>query len=242
MIQKPDLMASDPTLRDLFTLHTTEVLLATNCHHIGTVQSFDSDSHTVEVLINYNQTVFDDQGNRSFVNYPILSQVPIIIIGGGGCAVTFPIAAGDQCLLCFNDRDLDNWLEAFPSSVVGALNSPRMHSFADAVALIGFQQIASYDGIRALLSNGTVSIGINPLTSKATITNGVSLGTILNSLMTQISALNTALVTLTSAMSTATPATVVAQIATPSGVANGVLTGLIATLTVTTTELGVLLE
>jgi hypothetical protein len=74
------------------------------------------------------------------VDYPVLTDVPVFILSGGGFAVTFPVAAGDTCLVCFNDRDLDSW---FQSNSAVPPNSARMHSLSDGLALVGFRSLAN---------------------------------------------------------------------------------------------------
>lgn len=132
------------------------------------------------------------------VDYPIIADCPVIVLGGGTCHITFPISKGDQCILMFNDRDIDNW---YSGSTTSANQSPRLHSFSDAVALIGPNNlntvIENYDAIRAIITNGTVKNGINPQTNKLTLTNGTSLNTLLQNLCTQLENLTTAISAIT---------------------------------------------
>lgn len=182
----------DPTLKDLLDLYQKQTLLNFNCHHLATIQSFDSSKQTVQVTINYKRTYFQFQSETQkyvsiLVDYPIIADCPIIILGGGPCRITFPISKGDQCILLFNDRDIDNW---FQGSTTSANQSPRLHSFSDAIALIGPNNlntvIQNYDAVRALITNGTVKNGINPENNKLTLTNGTSLNDLLQSLCTQL--------------------------------------------------------
>lgn len=193
----------EPTLKDLLDLNNKELLLNLNCHHIGTIQAFNSTNQTVQVTINYTKTFFQFQAETQTyesvnVNYPIIAECPLIVHGGGLAHITFPVAPGDQCILFFNDRDIDNW---FNGSLTSPNKTPRLHSFTDCVALVGPNNlntiIANYDATRALITNGTVKNGINPVTNKLTLTNGTSLNTLLQNLCTQLENLTTALAALT---------------------------------------------
>ena len=193
----------EPHLKDLLDLFKKQSDLDFNCHHLGTIQSFDSEKQTVQVTINYKQTywVFEDNSKKYTSNnldYPILADCPVIVLGGGTTRITFPISQGDQCILLFNDRDIDNW---YNGSTTSPNSTPRLHSFSDCVALIGPNNlntvIENYDNVRAIITNGTVKNGINPSNNKLTLTNGTSLNTLLQNLCAQLENLTTQLGILT---------------------------------------------
>jgi hypothetical protein len=195
---------NEPTLSDLLDLLKKEIMLDINCHHVGTVQSFNAAKMTVQATVNYTKTLFQLNATSGLyspvqVNYPILIDCPIICLGGGKTNVTFPIAKGDECLLLFNDRDIDNW---YSSGQVGPVASSRYHAFTDAFALVGVKStpnlLTAYDTVRALITNGNASVGINPSSNLVTIQNTAqsSLGPILQNIMTGIGNILTQLQTL----------------------------------------------
>jgi len=193
-----------PELKDLLDLWKLNSDLDFNCHHLATIQSFDAVKQTVKCTINYKQTYWVlDSTNRNFIpknlDYPTLIDCPVVVIGGGPCRITFPISKGDQCILMFNDRDIENWFQ-------GALSSPNatasLHSFSDAIALIGPNNISSliqnYDTIRALITNGNAKLGINSQNNKITLQNNITtLNTLLQRLCTQLENLTIQLSSLT---------------------------------------------
>lgn len=193
---------SEPHLIDLLNLFKKDILLNFNAHHLGTIQSFDSSNQAANATINYKKTFFEynaDTANYQsvLVDYPVLSQCPVICLGGGKGSLTFPIQAGDECLILFNDRDLDNWFSGGSGS---ANSTARLHSFSDAIILVGVRSLANvltnYDGSRVVLSNGTTLVGIGDSLIK--IANQTyTLNGILQNLMTQLENLTTALSTLT---------------------------------------------
>lgn len=191
-----NLQVANPTLSTVLNNLKTEIFLTLNCHALATVQSFTQNANGLFVItarMNYNKTYYELQTNGSYavrtVEYPLLVDCPAITLGGGSTALTFPIVVGDQCLIFFNDRDINNW---FAGANSGPVATARMHSFADGIALVGFQKVAAYDSAHALLSNGNAQVGIPATTSgaaaaKVRIANSdTSLYVLLNSLITTI--------------------------------------------------------
>ena len=186
---------NSPSLKDLLDLFHKDLLLNFNAHHIGTIQEFHANTiagvggapskwgQTAIATINYPQTFFNlntATGNYDplQVPFPILIDCPCIFMGGGDTADTYPVWEGDECLVLFNDRNLDNWFQ-------GAENSPvatgRLHSFSDAVILIGIRSIPNilenFDTVRAVKRGGTAVLGVNPSNSKILLTNDDPIGT-----------------------------------------------------------------
>lgn len=230
-VQLSRLNTNDPTLADLLNIYRRSIMLDFNCHHLATIQSFDPVKLTVTATINYKKTFFQQNAktklyDRVLVDYPLLADIPVVFLSGGTAGVTFPIDTGDQALILFNDRDLDNW---FQSGQTGPVASGRLHSFSDGVALIGPRSlanpIANYDSTRAVLYNGQTKIAASA--TKVLITNAltISLGQALSNLMTALSAFAT-----TAATSTTDPTLVTAA------------TALGTAVTAVTLELGGLLE
>lgn len=155
---------SNPELADLLNLLKKDILLGLNCHAIATIQSFDSSKQTVNASINYTKTFMKRQTDGTYkpvqINYPILVDCPAIVLGGGDASLTFPITQGDQCLILFNDRDIDNWVAGGRSSVAGPVSTSRLHSLSDGIALVGLNLISGYDENRAVLQKGTTKVGV----------------------------------------------------------------------------------
>jgi hypothetical protein len=190
---------TDPNLADLLNLHGKQLMLNMNCHAIATVQSFDADQQTVSATINYKKTYLtrnaDGTYSSTLIDYPILLDVPIVILSGGPAQLTFPIAQGDECLILFNDRSLDNW---FQSGQVGPVSSTRLHSISDGFALVGVRSLArsidSYDETHAKIAWGETMVGVSA--NKVKIANQLyTLNTLLQSLLTQVQAITVTAVT-----------------------------------------------
>lgn len=161
--QKP----ANADLRDVLNDLKRETFLDLVCHHVGQIQSFNPVLQTAQVSINYTRTSFepDDSGVVQAVqtSYPLLIDVPVVCLGGGQGALTFPIAKGDDCLVLFNDRDIDVW---FSGSANSACATGRAHSISDGFALVGIRSaansIVTYDGANVVMrygANSSVSVG-----------------------------------------------------------------------------------
>lgn len=185
---------ADPQLADLLNLHKKDIFLSLSCHHIGTVQSFDKIAQTATVTINYTKTVLKLNTQTQLydqiqIPYPTLTNCPVVVLGGGAGSLTFPVAQGDECVVLFNDRDLDNW---FAGGGVTQIASARLHSFTDALILVGVRSLANslaaYDMTRAALNYGTTTVAAGETLVK--IANATyTLNTLLQELITNVEAL-----------------------------------------------------
>lgn len=104
----------------------------------GIIQSFDPDAVTCTVLPAIKGNDSSANGAESG-DIPLLVDVPVVFQRGGGCTLTFPVKAGDECLLIFSDRCIDFWWQS------GGVQEPvdsRQHDLSDAFAIVGPQSQA----------------------------------------------------------------------------------------------------
>jgi uncharacterized protein len=208
---------AEPTLKDVLLTWKKDILVSINCHAVATIQSFNpSDTKfsparaSVTAQINYCKTFFLPTNDGTiptptYKQYTPLVNVPIITMAGGSSSLTFPINAGDQCIILFNDRSLDEW-EQGSASASQPLNSARIHSISDAIALVGFPTLSNYSTTHATLSNGTTQVGVGSSTVK--IANAsTTLNTLMQEILTQLQNLSTAVaaITVTGSFGTSSP-------------------------------------
>ncbi len=166
----------DPTLTDAFGQLKLDIFRTLNCVKVGQIQSFDPSRKTAQVQILFRRVLND--GTVS--DYPVLVDCPVFTLQGGGGFVQFPIAAGDQCLLLFCDRNLDAW---FQNGTAAAPFDARCHDLSDGIALVGLNALSSslpayqanvakifYDGAQVALSGGLVKVA-NNVTTLLTLLN-----------------------------------------------------------------------
>lgn len=106
-----------------------------NCHNIGRIVSFNAENQTVDVEL----MILKQFKNRTIIP-PLLTQVPLIMLGAGGGHITMPDPTGTICILLFMDRNIDNFLETGEAYVPP---TSRMHDFTDCVALTTFKTLVN---------------------------------------------------------------------------------------------------
>lgn len=106
----------------------------------GIIESFDPIACTCTVQPALKGQTADELGNMKSAPLPLLVDVPVVFPRGGGCTITFPVKAGDECLVVFCDRCIDFWWQ---SGGVQETVDPRQHDLSDAFAIVGPQSQAN---------------------------------------------------------------------------------------------------
>lgn len=155
-----------PDLAEFISRRMRDISARINAHTIGEIVSFNPVNQTAVINVSFMRVLrgvnpIGDSGNSSdeVISYPQLVDVPVIVLQGGGGRLTFPITAGESCLLLFCDRDMDSW---FTAGLTAVPNSNRVHDINDAVCLVGLNNlqnvISDYDGTNVQLKFGSVYI------------------------------------------------------------------------------------
>ncbi|KGM25787.1 translation initiation factor IF-2 [Photorhabdus luminescens] len=100
------------------------------------IQSFDADAVTVTAQPAIRWKIRKKDGELESVSLPLLVDVPVIFPRGGGVTLTFPVRAGDECLVVFADRCIDYWWQ---SGGIQEPVDPRQHNLSDGFAIVGPQ-------------------------------------------------------------------------------------------------------
>lgn len=106
-----------------------------NCHVPGEIVAFDPDTQTATVRPTVRRRIRTETGVQE-MDYPLLTDVPVFMPGGGLFALTMPVAPGDECLVLFSDVCIDAWFQS------GGVQNPivaRSHDLSDGFALVGFR-------------------------------------------------------------------------------------------------------
>lgn len=74
-----------------------------------------------------------------WVTLPKLVDIPVHFPSGGGYTLTFPVQPGDEALIVFSQRCIDNW---FMSGGVQSQADFRMHDLSDGFAFVGVRSLA----------------------------------------------------------------------------------------------------
>jgi hypothetical protein len=177
---------------DIVKMHVRDGMrrMHTSCPAI--VQSFDPVARTISA-----QPVTQVLTANGFVSMPLLVDVPIQFLGGGGFFLEFPIAPGDEVLICFSESCIDRW---WVQGLIGPPDEYRFHDLSDGMAIAGFDSrprtrlpvdtsnvrlvtratvLGIISAAGALTWNGNVTInGALQVSANATVTGGVTAATV----------------------------------------------------------------
>lgn len=98
------------------------------------VESVDLTKMTISAQPTIKGVTYDQNNNPTFVNLPLLGDVPVVFPCAGGIYLTLPIAVGDEVLVIFSSRCIDAWWQS------GGIQMPlemRMHDLSDGFAIPG---------------------------------------------------------------------------------------------------------
>jgi hypothetical protein len=98
------------------------------------IQDFNPDDGTCSAQPAIKSLVRDQQGNTSWVDLPLLIKVPVWFPMAGNFAVTFPLKQGDEVLVIFAARCIDQW---WLNGGVQIQSYLRFHDLHDGFALPG---------------------------------------------------------------------------------------------------------
>lgn len=139
-----------PDLSSVIDAAKNDVKITLNAVKIGKIEEFFPSTQTASVSVGFSQIKeILPNGTRIIEDYPLILECPVVTMFGGDSFINLPIQSGDSCLLFFNDRQLDGWLNT------GEVNPPdvsRYHDISDAIALVGIRHYQN--SISQFLANG----------------------------------------------------------------------------------------
>lgn len=158
-------LEADPTMADLILEAKRDVKYSINCVQLGTIEAYTRATNMAKVSINFKRKL----GDGSLADYPVLADCPVFIPSGGNSALTFPITKGDQCIILFNDRNIDNWY------LKGEVKEPatsRCHDIADGIVLVGIRNLVTAAQANTPPSNSVcLDAGLKKVAIKNSITD-----------------------------------------------------------------------
>lgn len=129
---------NDKTLSQMLSEVVNSIRVSLNCVKIGEIVEFNKQNQTAKIRVLHIQDQKYDTRMEGELEYPILGDVPVVVLQGGGASITFPIKTGDQCLLLFCDYMIDNW---WISGDKATSIVPRKHDLSDSIAIVGLQAL-----------------------------------------------------------------------------------------------------
>ena len=119
----------------------------------GIIQSYNSENNTAEIQPAIREEVVNEDNSVSYVNLPLLINVPIVFPSTKLGGVRFTLEQGDECLVVFSDLSYDNFWTS------GNVQNPievRRHDLSDGIAI---PCVLSQPNTKAVESGLTVSFG-----------------------------------------------------------------------------------
>lgn len=156
-----------PELPDILAMQKKDIFASLNCIQIGIIQSFDATTQTASILLALKHVInIEPKGVKTLKERPVILKCPVITLFGGTSFVSLPITEGDNCIVLFNDRQIDDW---FVNGGVQTPTSSRMHDVSDAIAIVGVRSLQ--DSIASYLANG-IRLSFNEGNSKIDLISG----------------------------------------------------------------------
>jgi streptogramin lyase len=108
---------------------------------------------------------------------PLLLDCPIVWQGGGGVTATFPIKVGDECLVVFASRDINNWFQQGWINQSPQMDPPepfRMHNLSDGFAIVGLRSqprafATDTENAGLITDDGNTYVKVNPTTKAVAV-------------------------------------------------------------------------
>ncbi len=128
-------MSNEPSLMGVLKVLKENIFETMCCVKIGYIDSYDYDTRVSRVVI-YNKRVvgLNDKGEHILEDYPPL-YCKTLFLGGGGNGINWDIQQGDECIVFFNDTEIETpWI----SGQISDIKYGRQHNYTDAICLTGF--------------------------------------------------------------------------------------------------------
>lgn len=98
----------------------------------GIIQSYNKETNTAEIQPAIREEIVNEDNSVSYMNLPLLINVPILFPKCSNGGITFPLSQNDEVLVFFSDLSYDNfWL-------YGNVQNPievRRHDLSDGLAI-----------------------------------------------------------------------------------------------------------
>ncbi len=105
----------------------------------GIIVSFNAETQTAKIQPAIKSLKRQSDDSIKPASMPELLEVPVVFLRGlgSGFSVTVPIKAGDECLVVFSQRSIDNWWTSGKESEPVEPVVPRTHDLSDGIAIVG---------------------------------------------------------------------------------------------------------
>jgi len=117
-----------------------DIYFKLNCHRIGKIEQFNPTTQTATISI-IDKRIDLSTTPPTYSDFDIIQECPVLLPRGSQGGVEYPINIGDECVIYFNDRDIDNW---FQSGKKQAPNTIRAHDISDSIVAVGIRSVPNF--------------------------------------------------------------------------------------------------
>jgi hypothetical protein len=103
----------------------------------GIVQKVNMTTMTIDAVVAVTGLFVDTENATQDMEPVVCPDMPLVFPGGGGAFMEFPVTKGDEVLLIFAARSIDNWWGN--SGVQKQSEQGRMHNLSDGFAIPGIR-------------------------------------------------------------------------------------------------------
>lgn len=131
--------SEDPTLDVVLRVAMEAALDQVRVTLPARIVSYDSATQKASVQILIKHAHVTEDKTRKLEVLPEVHNVPVMFLGPARGRITWPVAAGDVCILWFSSSSLDAWVQS------GGIVEPkddRRHDLNDAIAMVGLHDFA----------------------------------------------------------------------------------------------------
>jgi hypothetical protein len=128
------------------------------------VVSFDPVKQTISAQPLIREKIVNrEDGGISWLDLPLLTDIPVIFPGAGNLVLTMPVKAGDEVEVLFQDMCMDAW---FSSGGIQNWMDRRRHDLSDGVCILGLNsqpnviENFSTDAAELRTRDNTVSVSV----------------------------------------------------------------------------------
>lgn len=104
-------MAEEMSTEELLAALLEQQKREIRCSLPGRIESYAKNKRRASIAIEMKLMLPDGNGGYVARELPVLQNVPVVMLSGGGCFVSLPLRKGDKVVVNFTDLALGAWLQ-----------------------------------------------------------------------------------------------------------------------------------
>lgn len=170
--------AHEPTLENLLEMHREVALDGVRICSVGAITEYDAATQRASVQPLIQHGTMNEDSQRVAETLPVLHDIMVKFGGAARGRITYPVAAGDPCVIWWSHSSLSRYLSTGAASGPVDPGDDRRHDVSDAICEVGghdFAHVPTDAPINAVcvhLSGGvTLQVGSSGASKKVLTTD-----------------------------------------------------------------------